>query len=96
VVVSACESGLGDVTTDEGNRGLERAFKLAGADNLLVSLWEVQPSATSQLLVRFYGNWARGMAPGDALNQAERSLQKDPTRKHPLSPYRWASFVLIE
>ena len=96
VTLSACETGLGDITGDEGNWGLPRAFKLAGAQHLLVSLWPVSPAVTSRLLSLFYANWLRGMPLADALRSAEQTLQRNDGKPHPLSPYRWAGFVLIE
>jgi len=96
VTLSACETGLGDLTGDEGNWGLPRAFKMAGAQQLLVSLWPVSPAVTSRLLSQFYTNWLRGMSISDALRSAEQTLQKNDGKPHPLSPYRWAGFVLIE
>lgn len=96
VTLSACETGLGDVTGDEGNWGLPRAFKLAGAQHLLVSLWPVSPAVTSRLLSQFYANWLHGMSLADALRSAEQTLQQNTGKPHPLSPYAWAGFVLIE
>jgi CHAT domain-containing protein/tetratricopeptide (TPR) repeat protein len=96
VTLSACETGLGDITDDEGNLGLQRAFKLAGAENLLVSLWQVDQALTTHLLTLFYGNWLKGMSLSEALRAAEQALAGDNTRKSPLTPYRWAAFELIE
>jgi hypothetical protein len=91
LTLSACETGLGDVTDDEGNLGLQRAFKLAGADNLLVSLWQVPARQTAELLTLFYKNWLEGQSLNMALHHAELSMQK---KNYP--PYYWAGFVLIE
>jgi CHAT domain-containing protein/tetratricopeptide (TPR) repeat protein len=91
LTLSACETGLGDITDDEGNLGLQRAFKLAGADNLLVSLWQVPAKQTAELLTLFYRNWLEGQSLSMALHHAERTLQK---KNYP--PYYWAGFVLIE
>jgi len=96
VTLSACETGLGDLTGDEGNWGLPRAFKLAGAQHLLVSLWPVSPAVTSRLLSLFYTHWLQGMSISDALQSAEQTLQQNAGKPHPLSPYAWAGFVLIE
>jgi CHAT domain-containing protein/tetratricopeptide (TPR) repeat protein len=91
VTLSACETGLGDVTDNEGNLGLQRAFRLAGADQLLVSLWQVPARQTSELLSLFYTNWLKGQSFSEALRNAQRSLQD---KNYP--PYYWAGFVLIE
>ncbi|MBS1597425.1 MAG: CHAT domain-containing protein [Bacteroidetes bacterium] len=91
VTLSACETGLGDVTGNEGNLGLERAFKLAGAHHLLVSLWEVPAKQTAELLSLFYNNWLQGKAPAEALQMAEQTMQQ---KKYPA--FFWAGFVLVE
>jgi CHAT domain-containing protein len=91
VTLSACETGLGDVTDNEGNLGLQRAFRLAGAHSLLVSLWQVPARQTTELLSLFYRNWLKGQPFSQALLNAQRSLQE---KKYP--PYFWAGFVLIE
>ncbi len=90
VTLSACETGLGDITDNEGNLGLQRAFKLAGARRLLVSLWQVPAKQTAELLAAFYTNWLRGQALAVALGNAERTMSKN------YPPYYWAGFVLIE
>ena len=91
VTLSACETGLGDVTDNEGNLGLQRAFRLAGAGNLLVSLWQVPARQTAELLSLFYRNWLKGSSFSMALLDAQHSLQE---KNYP--PYYWAGFVLIE
>jgi CHAT domain-containing protein len=91
VTLSACETGLGDVTDDEGNLGLQRAFKLAGAGKLLVSLWQVPAKQTAELLSLFYTNWLEGATISEALRSAQYALQ---AKNYP--PYYWAGFVLIE
>ncbi len=91
VVLSACETGLGDITATEGNLGLQRAFKLAGVKNMLVSLWQVPAKETGELLANFYSYWLAGGTPAQALRQAETDLQK---LHYP--PYYWAGFVLVE
>ncbi len=90
VTLSACETGLGEVTDNEGNLGLQRAFKLAGVQNLLVSLWGVPAKQTTELMTLFYTNWLKGETLSGALHSAEYVMQK----KYP--PYFWAGFVLIE
>ena len=91
VTLSACETGLGDVTDNEGNLGLQRAFKLAGVNNMLVSLWQVPAKETTQLLSLFYNGWLNGKKMNEALRDAEFIMQK---KGYP--PYFWAGFVLIE
>lgn len=91
VTLSACETGLGDVTENEGTLGLQRAFRLAGVRLLLVSLWQVPARQTSELLSLFYAGWLDGKDPGAALQDAENALR---AKGYP--PYYWAGFVLIE
>lgn len=92
VTLSACETGLGDLTENEGNLGLQRAFKLAGVRYLLVSLWEVPANITARLVNQFYRNWLSGEALPDALEHAQIDI-----RLHAeAAPYFWAGFVLVE
>lgn len=90
VTLSACETALGDVTDNEGNAGLQRAFKLAGAENLLVSLWQVPVKQTNGLISSFYGYWLAGNKMQAAFRKAQLQMQKK------YSPYFWAGFVLIK
>ncbi len=92
VTLSACETGLGDITHYEGNLGLQRAFKLAGVRYLLVSLWKVNAEATTELLALFYTYWLKGMSLNGALIKAEQELEK----KDQYPPYFWAGFTLVE
>lgn len=72
VVLSACETGLGEIKGDEGVYGLQRAFKLAGADNILMSLWSVPDAATEELMKRFY----ESLLTEDDIDKAFSSAQK--------------------
>ncbi|HMO40937.1 MAG TPA: CHAT domain-containing protein [Saprospiraceae bacterium] len=94
VVLSACETGLGKVASGEGLLGLSRAFRYAGANNLVVSLWKVQDRATADLMVRFYQQHLNGQAKGFSipLRQAKLDLIRSETFSH---PYFWSAFVLI-
>ncbi len=92
VVLSACESGLGDITSGEGVMGLQRAFRIAGADKIMVSLWKVPDAATSYLMGQLYHYWiVDGLSPRQALERAQRHMRDD---GFPLS--HWAGFVLTE
>lgn len=76
VVLSACGSGLGEVRLGEGVFGLRRAFSLAGADTLVMSLWKVDDLATAVLMERFYANLlVRGLARAEALREAQIHLR---------------------
>ncbi len=90
VVLSACETGRGDVRAGQGVFGLRRALELAGAESLVLSLWEVDDEATRVLMVAFYSNLARGVDLGQALREAKMSLRLSDDWSH---PYYWAAFV---
>jgi CHAT domain-containing protein/tetratricopeptide (TPR) repeat protein len=88
VVLSACETGLGEVRTGEGVFGLQRAFTLAGARTLVMSLWSVPDEATRELMEDFYKRILAGEGRADALRNAQLALRK----KYP-DPYFWGAFI---
>lgn len=92
VVLSACETGLGDVQVGEGVIGLQRAFTIAGAQTLVMSLWSVDDEATRELMVEFYRRLLAGEGKANALRHAQEELRKKPEYDH---PYYWAAFVLL-
>jgi tetratricopeptide (TPR) repeat protein len=103
VVLSACETGLGEVKNGEGVYGLQRAFQVAGARNLIMSLWKVDDAVTKELMLAFFRNWLGNDGKGelqfapkssDALRTAFRKAQLEIRRKHP-EPYYWGGFVLL-
>jgi CHAT domain-containing protein len=78
-VLSACETGLGDVAGGEGVLGLQRAFHTAGAENVVASLWQVDDQATMVLMQRFYEKlWKEKRAPLQALREAQLELCRSP------------------
>ncbi|MBO0798264.1 MAG: CHAT domain-containing protein, partial [Blastocatellia bacterium] len=93
VVLSACQTGLGKSVRGEGLVGLTRGFMYAGAKRVVASLWNVQDSATAELMKRFYGAMLgeRGMRPAAALREAQVEMWK---QKRWRSPYYWAGFML--
>jgi CHAT domain-containing protein len=92
VVLSACDTALGVVNNSEGVFGLQRAFKLAGAETIVMSLWKVDDKATSDLMERFYRNWlSNGMGKQEAFKKAQGWL-----REKYSSPYFWAAFVMMD
>jgi CHAT domain-containing protein/tetratricopeptide (TPR) repeat protein len=90
VVLSACETGAGEIRNGEGVYGLQRAFLLAGASNMLMSLWKVDDQATLELMLQFY----RDLDTTKDKSQAFRNTQLEMKKIHP-HPYFWGSFVLI-
>jgi len=93
VVLSGCQTGLGKDVRGEGLVGLTRGFMYAGAARVLVSLWEVDDEATSELMGRLYRGMLgkRRLTPAAALREAQISLWRD---KPWSSPYYWAAFTL--
>jgi CHAT domain-containing protein len=90
VVLSACETALGDINSTEGVYGLQRGFKMAGANKMIMSLWPVPDKETSELMQNFYANVAKGQSFYNAFYNA-RSIIKQKYK----DPYKWAGFVLI-
>jgi CHAT domain-containing protein len=100
VVLSACETGLGDIQGNEGVYGLQRAFKIAGAKYLIMSLWQVPDKQTSLLMTTFYKKWLEAEGPDGVgkkmtIPEAFHAAQKQ-MRDNGLDPYNWAGFVLVE
>ena len=92
VVLSACQTGMGQNIRGEGLLSLTRGFMYAGAPRVVVSLWGVSDLGTTELMVRFYqGMLKDGMRPAAALRAAQISLMKDESWA---SPYYWAPFTL--
>lgn len=90
VVLSACETGLGFSDTSEGVYGLQRAFKLAGAKQILMSLWDVDDRATNILMTEFYKNLLNGKTTDEALDNSRKVVRQ----QYP-SPEDWGAFVLL-
>lgn len=93
VVLSACQTGLGEIDANEGVYGLQRAFKIAGAKYLMMSLWKVSDQTTGELMMDFYQQW---LVQGLDIPEAFRTAQHNMKQKYPDSPYLWAGFVLVE
>ena len=92
VVLSACETGLGERIPGEGLVGLPQAFMAAGATRVLVSLWPVDDLASSELMKRFYHEYiALGRSPAAALREAQRAMSE--TLRHG-APFYWGAFEL--
>ena len=95
-VLSACETGRGQVIDGEGIRGLTRAFMFAGCPRVICSLWKVDDEATRALMVKFYELWngteaKPGLPIADALRGAQEHVRSQAKWKH---PYYWGAWVL--
>jgi CHAT domain-containing protein/tetratricopeptide (TPR) repeat protein len=92
VVLSACETGLGEDIKGEGLIGLTRGFMYAGSPRVIVSLWSVDDQATSELMKKFYSLMLQdGLKPAAALRAAQIQMWRNPNYQ---SPYFWAAFTL--
>ena len=89
VVLSACETGVGDVKNGEGVFGLKRAFILSGAKTLVMSLWSVPSAETTEIMTEFYTLISEGKSKSDALRQAKLDMMKKKK-----NPFYWGAFVL--
>jgi CHAT domain-containing protein len=88
-VLSACETGLGELTEGEGVVGLQRAFHAAGCPDVVGSLWKVSDAATAALMTQFYYELrVKGRAPLEALRQAQLTVYRHPERIADLSGER--------
>ena len=90
-MLSACETGLGEIKAGEGVYGLQRAFLVAGAEALIMSLWKVNDAATQQLMNNFYTNWTKSGDKQKAFKQAQLQLMTKFKE-----PYYWGAFVMME
>ena len=90
VVLSACETAVGH-NVKEGWGGLPRAFKMAGAQHIVASLWRVSDEVTAELMILFYKNMMSGIEPHESLIRAQREI----ALRYP-DPYYWAAFIMID
>jgi CHAT domain-containing protein len=90
VVLSACETGLGDVANGEGVYGLRRALSIAGAESQVISLWKVSDEGTKDLMVSYYQRLLNNVGRSEAVRQTQLEMLQNPTYQH---PYYWAAFI---
>ena len=101
VVLSACQTGQGEVT-GEGVFGLQRAFKKAGVGTILMTLWEVNDTATQILMTSFYNHYAKGINKHKALKMAQAEIRDkvfvndQGIETSGEDPHFWASFILLD
>jgi hypothetical protein len=91
VVLSACETGLGKIEGSEGTFGLKRGFKLAGVEQMIVSLWSVPDKETMELMTLFYTDLTKTLNPVISFEKAQKEMRN----KYPTQPEKWAGFVLV-
>ncbi len=89
-VLSACETGLGKIEGSEGVFGLQRAFKLAGVNYVMASLWQVPDKETAEFMEIFYARWLGGQSIRQAFLGAQQIMRKK------YAPYYWAGFTLVQ
>jgi CHAT domain-containing protein len=90
VVLSACDTGVGEVRNGEGVYGLRRAFVIAGTESLVMSLWPISDYSTRLLMTNYYKNLKQDMGRGEALRQVQLDMLK---RNPSLHPFYWANFI---
>ncbi|PZD73692.1 Photosystem I assembly protein Ycf3 [Acaryochloris thomasi RCC1774] len=90
VVLSACETGLGDVANGEGVYGLRRAFVMAGSESQVLSLWKVDDVGTKDLMVKYYQRLLQQAGRSEALRQTQLEMLRSQKYQH---PYYWAAFI---
>jgi len=91
VVLSACDTGVGDIRNGEGVFGLKRALVLAGSESQMISLWPVSDAGTRDLIVGYYTALSRGHGRAEALRAVQLKMRRTAAHAH---PYYWAAFVL--
>ena len=95
-VLSACETGVGEVRNGGGGYGLRRAFQQAGAESIIMSLWKVPDKETYELMEHFYSNWIDGQSKQMALRQAVLEVMDDLKSTYGVAhPRLWGGFVLV-
>ena len=92
VVLSACETGLGDVKGREGVFGLQRAFRMAGVQYMLLSLWRIPDEETKEYMDLFYGSLVKA----NDITKAYHTAQDTMRERYPTEPEKWAGMVLVE
>jgi CHAT domain-containing protein/tetratricopeptide (TPR) repeat protein len=90
VVLSACDTGVGEVKSGDGVYGLRRSLVLAGSESQMISLWAVSDRSTRDLMIGYYRRITQGQGRGESLRQVQLQLLRSKAHSH---PYYWASFI---
>ena len=90
VVLSACDTGIGEIRNGDGVYGLRRALVLAGSETQVMTLWPVSDSGTKEFMTEYYSRLLKEIGRGDALRQAQLEMIKRPQRRH---PFYWAGLI---
>jgi CHAT domain-containing protein len=90
VVLSACDTGLGEVKNGEGVQGLRRALILAGSESQVISLWAVSDELAKDVIVPYYMALRRGGGRSEGLRQVQLQMLRSKGRNH---PFYWAAFI---
>ena len=92
VILSACETGLGEIHEGEGVYGLRRSFQEAGVDSVINSFWEVSDDGTQLLMTKFYDKYLDGMEPREAMREARLEMVEDFRWS---APFYWGAFAMV-
>jgi CHAT domain-containing protein/Tfp pilus assembly protein PilF len=90
VVLSACETGVGEIKNGEGVQGLRRALVLAGSESQVISLWPVADEGTREMMIQYYRALGRGAGRSEGLRQVQLRMLRSKKRQH---PFYWAAFI---
>ena len=92
LVLSACQTGLGEITA-ESIYGLQRSFKMAGVQTIVMSLWDVNDNITEEFMILFYTKWVKNKDKQQAFNEAIIEIKN---KYYDLSTKFWAGFIMLD